>query len=93
MVERLTAAELTALPGGWALAADGKSIRQSFKFGNFRQAWGFMSQVALLAEAMDHHPEWSNIYNRVEITLTTHDAGGVTKRDLKLAAAIDDIAG
>ncbi|HQT40386.1 MAG TPA: 4a-hydroxytetrahydrobiopterin dehydratase [Acidocella sp.] len=92
MVERLTAAELTALPGAWTLAADGKSIRHSFKFKNFRQAWAFMSQVALLAEAMDHHPEWSNVYNRVEMTLTTHDAGGVTRRDLKLAAAIDDIA-
>ncbi|MDR3520477.1 MAG: 4a-hydroxytetrahydrobiopterin dehydratase [Acidocella sp.] len=92
MVERLTAAELTALPGSWTLAGDGKSIRHSFKFKNFRQAWAFMSQVALLAEAMDHHPEWSNVYNRVEMTLTTHDAGGVTKRDLKLAAAIDDIA-
>jgi 4a-hydroxytetrahydrobiopterin dehydratase len=93
MVERLTAAELTALPGSWGLAADGKAIRHSFKFKNFRQAWAFMSQVALLAEAMDHHPEWSNVYNRVEITLSTHDAGGVTKRDLKLAAAIDEIAG
>ncbi|MDE8349783.1 MAG: 4a-hydroxytetrahydrobiopterin dehydratase [Acidocella sp.] len=93
MVARLTAAELTALPGGWVLAADEKSIRHSFKFMNFRQAWAFMSQVALLAEAMDHHPEWSNVYNKVDITLSTHDAGGVTRLDLKLAAAIDDIAG
>ena len=58
-------------------------------FGSFVEAWGFMSQVALLAEAMDHHPEWFNVYNRVEIYLTTHDAGGISARDFELAMKID----
>ena len=82
--------DLGALPGKWALAADGKSIHQSFKFKSFAEAWSFMSHVALLAEKMDHHPDWSNSYNKVAITLTTHAAGGVTRRDLALAQAITD---
>ena len=76
----------------WSLAREGKAITRTFRFGDFSQAWGFMSQVALLAEAQDHHPEWFNVYNRVEVTLTTHDAGeagGLSARDAKLAAAID----
>jgi 4a-hydroxytetrahydrobiopterin dehydratase len=82
--------DLSPLPGKWALAKDGKSIHQSFKFNSFAEAWSFMSHVALLAEKMDHHPDWSNSYNRVAITLTTHDAGGVTRKDLALAQAITD---
>jgi 4a-hydroxytetrahydrobiopterin dehydratase len=82
--------ELRNLPGMWALAADGKSIHQSFKFKTFAEAWSFMSHVALLAEKADHHPDWSNSYNKVEISLSSHDAGGVTKRDLALAKAITD---
>jgi len=82
--------ELKDLPGKWALAADGKAIHQSFKFKDFAEAWGFMTRVALLAEKMDHHPDWSNGYNKVEITLTSHDAGGVTERDLAVAKAISD---
>ncbi len=82
--------DLNALPGKWALAKDGKSIHQSFKFNSFAEAWSFMSHVALLAEKMDHHPDWSNSYNKVAITLTTHDAGGVTRKDLALAQAITD---
>ncbi|HUW80774.1 MAG TPA: 4a-hydroxytetrahydrobiopterin dehydratase [Acidocella sp.] len=86
----LSTQELKTLPGKWALAKDGKSIHQSFKFTSFAEAWSFMTHVALLAEKMDHHPDWSNSYNKVEISLSTHDAGGVTKKDLALAQAITD---
>ncbi len=74
---------------GWSLH-DGKLQRQ-FVFRHFVEAFGFMSQVALLAEAMDHHPEWSNVYNRVKIELTTHDAGGITDRDFTLAGRINGV--
>lgn len=89
MIEKLEATALATLPGAWKLASDQKSIHQSFKFKNFMEAFSFMTHVALLAEKMDHHPEWSNVYNKVDITLTTHDADGVTTRDIKLAEAID----
>lgn len=68
---------------------DGEHLRRSFKFATFVEAFGFMSRVALLAERADHHPEWSNVYNKVEIALTTHDAGGLSLRDVKLAGEID----
>jgi 4a-hydroxytetrahydrobiopterin dehydratase len=77
---------------GWEASTDEASIRKSFKFKNFSEAWAFMSRIALLAEKMDHHPEWSNVYNRVDITLTTHDAGGVTERDIQMAKAIESYA-
>ena len=80
----------------WELAREGKAITRIFQFGDFSEAWGFMSRVALLADAQDHHPEWFNVYAKVEITLTTHDAGtsgGLSMRDAKLARAIDRIAG
>jgi 4a-hydroxytetrahydrobiopterin dehydratase len=86
-----TAALLEAHPA-WELARDGKAITRTFQFKDFSQAWGFMSRVALLAEAQDHHPEWFNVYAKVEVTLTTHDAGasgGLSQRDAKLARAID----
>ncbi len=73
----------------WALDEDGKAIRRQFAFDDFVQAFGFMTRVALLAEKADHHPEWSNVYNKVDIRLTTHDAGGLTEKDVKLAQAID----
>ena len=73
--------------GSWELR-DGKLHRQ-FKFADFIEAFGFMSRVALLAETANHHPEWSNVYNRVEIDLTTHDASGISERDFKLAEQID----
>jgi 4a-hydroxytetrahydrobiopterin dehydratase len=95
MVERLAgAARNAAIKGlhGWSEVEDRDAIRKVYHFGTFGEAWGFMSQVALLAEKMDHHPEWFNVYNRVEIILTTHDAGGVSERDLRLAHAIDEIA-
>ncbi|MEM7780166.1 MAG: 4a-hydroxytetrahydrobiopterin dehydratase [Pseudomonadota bacterium] len=78
----------------WALARDGKAIERTFQFGDFSEAWGFMSRVALLADSQDHHPEWFNVYAKVEITLTTHDAGssgGLSYRDVKLARAIDGL--
>ncbi len=97
-VPELTPEEITALLAAhpdWASARDGKAITRTFQFKDFSQAWGFMSRVALLAETQDHHPEWFNVYNRVEVTLTTHDAGesgGLSARDAKMAAAIDGLA-
>ena len=74
--------------------ADGRdAIVRTLKFHNFAEAFGFMAEIAVVAEKMDHHPEWSNVYNRVEILLATHESGGVTERDLKLGAAIDEAAG
>ncbi len=79
---------LRALPE-WALSREGKAIERSFKFADFSEAFAFMTRVALIAETRDHHPEWFNVYNRVEITLTTHDAGGLSLRDVKMARKID----
>lgn len=76
---------------GWRL--EGEVLRRSFRFDDFGQAFAFMTQVALYAERHDHHPEWSNVWNRVEIALTTHDAGGLTSRDVAMARAIDAMAG
>lgn len=91
MVAKLTAAKIaTALDGvpGWTHSGDG--ISRQYEFADFVQAFAFMARVALLAEKADHHPEWSNIYNKVDIRLTTHDAGGLSNRDFALAKAIDD---
>ena len=85
--ETATAALLAEQPG-WTLRADGKAIIRSFKFDDFNAAFGFMTRVALYADKHDHHPEWSNVYNKVEITLTTHDAGGLSARDAAMARAI-----
>ena len=85
------AAALAALPA-WALREDGLAITRTFRFADFAEAFGFMTRVAILAEKADHHPEWFNVYNRVEITLTTHDAGGLSTRDVALAGAIDTFA-
>ena len=70
---------------------DNKTIKKEFKFENFIEAFGFMSKVALLSEKIDHHPDWQNIYNKVKINLTTHDKGGITTNDIKLAEAIDKL--
>ena len=82
---------LAATLPGWRLLPDRDAIVRDFKFRDFSAAWGFMARVALLAEQLDHHPEWSNVYNRVSIILTTHDAGGLSERDIGLARAIDAI--
>jgi len=89
MIAKLTEAERAAIPPAWHLADGRDAISRSFAFADFSQAWAFMSRVALLAEKHDHHPEWSNVYNRVAITLSTHDAGGLSARDLAMARAID----
>ena len=85
------AAVLEQLPL-WSYDADAKGIRRTLRFADFAAAFGFMARVAILAEKADHHPEWFNVYNRVEILLTTHDAGGLSQRDVELASAIDAIA-
>ena len=95
MIAKLTEAErATALAEltGWSLDAARDGIAKSFRFRDFVEAFGFMSRVALLAEKADHHPEWSNVYNRVEILLTTHDAKGLSTRDVALAKAIDRLS-
>jgi 4a-hydroxytetrahydrobiopterin dehydratase len=96
MVEKLSAearASMLAELFNWKLAEGREAIVRSFKFRNFGEAWGFMARVALLAEKQDHHPEWSNVYNRVDILLSTHDCEGLSERDLKLARAIDKLIG
>jgi 4a-hydroxytetrahydrobiopterin dehydratase len=78
-------AELT----GWRVVEGRDAIAKSFRFKDFNQAFAFMTRIAMMAEKMDHHPEWSNVYNRVDITLSSHDAGGLTERDVRLAKFID----
>ena len=95
-VEKLTEAERAGLAAAlpkWRMVEGRDAIARSFRFADFSEAWGFMSRVALLAETQDHHPEWSNVWNRVEIVLSTHDAGGLSARDIRLARAIDAISG
>jgi 4a-hydroxytetrahydrobiopterin dehydratase len=95
LVEKLTgAARESALAAldGWSEVAGRDAIEKDFRFRDFNEAWGFMTCIALQAEKMDHHPEWSNVYASVHITLTTHDCGGVSERDIKLARFIDGIA-
>lgn len=92
MVAKLNgAARADALAGlpGWADVAGRDAINKSYRFKTFVDAFGFMTKVALIAERMDHHPEWFNVYNRVDVTLTTHDANGLSERDVKLAKAMD----
>jgi len=93
-VPRLTDAEretaLAALPD-WTLREDGLAISRRFTFRDFNEAFGFMTRVALHAEKADHHPEWFNVWSRVDITLTTHDAGGLSQRDVAMAGAIDGL--
>jgi 4a-hydroxytetrahydrobiopterin dehydratase len=95
MVERLSAdARKSALKGlsGWTEVAGREAIARTFIFKDFNEAFGFMSRAALVAEKSDHHPEWRNVYKTVEVVLATHDAGGVTARDIELAKAMDAIA-
>ncbi len=91
-VARLTKAQRAKLPAllpDWHMAEGRDAITRSFKFADFSAAWGFMARVALLAQQQDHHPEWSNVWNKVDITLSTHDAKGLSARDVQLAQAID----
>jgi 4a-hydroxytetrahydrobiopterin dehydratase len=78
---------------GWRLADGRDALQKTFKFKDFSAAFGFMTRAALVAEKLDHHPEWLNVWNRVEVTLSTHDAGGLTALDVKLAEAMDRLAG
>jgi 4a-hydroxytetrahydrobiopterin dehydratase len=94
MAEVLSEGERTAALQkltGWTYDGAASALARDFKFKDFSEAFGFMARVALLAQAADHHPEWSNVYNKVSIRLSTHDAGGVTAKDVALAAAIDKL--
>ena len=96
MVERLSAeARKAALAelSGWAETKGREAIERTYTFKDFNEAFGFMARAALVAEKNDHHPEWFNVYKKVEVTLSTHDAGGVTELDVKLAAEMDRLAG
>ena len=91
-IEKLSDAERDAMLAeypGWTLRADGAAIERKFEFADFSEAFAFMTRVALIAETQDHHPEWFNVYNRVEITLTTHDAGGLSARDAAMVKSIE----
>lgn len=95
MAQRLTdAVRKSAVAGlaGWSEVAGREAITKTFTFGDFSEAFGFMTRAALVAERLNHHPEWRNVWNRVEVTLATHDAGGVTQLDIDLAAAMNAIA-
>ena len=95
MTQKIAAAQRDATLAeisDWKPAEGRDAITRSFKFADFSQAFGFMTRVALAAEKLDHHPEWSNVWNRVEITLTTPDAGGLTERDVKLAKIMHGLA-
>jgi 4a-hydroxytetrahydrobiopterin dehydratase len=95
MATKLTSDErsqaMTALDG-WAAVEGRDAIAKSFTFKDFNAAYGFMTRAALIAEKMNHHPEWFNVWNRVDVTLSTHDAGGLTALDIKLATAMDALA-
>lgn len=93
MTDKIGAAAAIETLNGWAVkAGDRDAIEKIYKFADFKSAFAFMSASALKAEQMDHHPEWFNVYNRVEVTLTTHDADGVTGRDVDLATYMDGLA-
>jgi len=80
------------LASGWSLSGDGKAIHRSFRFADFTAAFAFMTAVATQAEAMDHHPDWTNVYNRVEVTLSSHDIGALSGRDVALARRMNALA-
>jgi 4a-hydroxytetrahydrobiopterin dehydratase len=91
--ERIGCEAALAMLPDWTAAAGRDAITRTFRFADFNAAWGFMTCVALLAEKLDHHPEWANVYGRVDVVLTTHDAGGVTERDVAMARFMDANAG
>ena len=95
MTDKLSPEERAAALSGlrdWQDVDGRDAITKTYTFKDFNEAFGWMSRVALMAEKADHHPEWSNVWNRVEVTLTTHDAGGVTEKDIKLAVFMDDLS-
>lgn len=97
MMDKLTDAERKEkldplLSNGWSLSDDRDALQKTFQFKNFVEAFGFMSKAAIWAEKLDHHPEWFNVYKTVEVTLSTHDAGGLTELDVKLAGKMDALA-
>nr|WP_233851823.1 4a-hydroxytetrahydrobiopterin dehydratase [Paraburkholderia sp. HD33-4] len=95
MIQKLTSDERTqqlAKLNRWQNAAGRDAIRRTFEFADFNEAFGFMTRIAIKAQEMDHHPEWFNVYNKVDITLSTHEANGVTERDIALATFIDSIS-
>ncbi|MBX4958895.1 4a-hydroxytetrahydrobiopterin dehydratase [Rhizobium lentis] len=91
-LERAAAEAKLSELAGWALNDTASAISKTFKFSNFIEAFGFMTQAAITAEKLNHHPEWFNVYSRVDVTLNTHDAGGLTELDFKLARAMDKAA-
>ena len=96
MVEKLTGEDrknALAELSGWEPLAERDGIRKVFQFTDFNEAFGFMTRVALIAETMDHHPEWFNVYNKVDVTLTTHDADGLSTKDIELAQKMEKLAG
>jgi len=92
MAEKLGAQKAVSQLSGWDIVEGRDAIRKVFQFGDFNEAFGFMSRVAIKADQMDHHPEWFNVYNKVDVLLATHDADGVTTLDLDLARFMDGIA-
>jgi len=84
---------MSEIPDGWTASGDGKAIERRFEFKDFSEAFAFLTRVAMHAEKVDHHPEFTSVWNKVDFRLTSHDAGGVTDRDVKLAKAIDRLAG
>jgi 4a-hydroxytetrahydrobiopterin dehydratase len=93
MAEKIGAKAAVAKLKGWSEVQGRDAISKSYKFADFNAAFGFMTRVALKADQMDHHPEWFNVYSKVDVTLATHDAGGVTEKDVKLAEFMDKAAG
>jgi len=94
MINRLTSEERASQLAdlrGWQAVAGRDAIQRHFRFADFNEAFGFMTRVAIKAQEMDHHPEWFNVYSNVEITLSTHDANGITERDIRLARFIDEV--
>ena len=92
MTERIGADAALGKLTGWSAVKGRDAIRKVYEFADFNAAWGFMSRVALKADQMDHHPEWFNVYNKVDVTLATHDASGVTEKDVALATFMDHVA-
>ena len=95
MAEKLSAEARTkalANLSNWAEVDGRDAIQRTYEFADFNEAWGFMNRIALIAEQMNHHPEWFNVYNKVDVTLSTHDAGGLTELDTTLAAKMDELS-